>query len=159
MQAAACRTVTISQFLFTTRFANWHLSLPNKSNLAFFKGVWQWKLSFGIKWWNASRNHVCNLIENRVGDFKALYRQNGKSYKKTSTETAHPQTFRYKMECISRTENTCRNLQLCHRRWSLPFTYQNLGNFRGFYSQNGKLHKKVNSTWAHHRPFSNRWKA
>jgi len=30
---------------------------------------------------------------------------------------------------------------------------QNLGNFRGFYSENGKSHKKVDLRWGHHWPF------
>jgi len=34
------------------------VSLPNKSDLAFFEGVRQWKLSFGTKWWwKASGNN------------------------------------------------------------------------------------------------------
>jgi len=44
LHVVACRTVA-------TRFANWHFSQANKSNLAVFKCVWQWKLSFGTKWW------------------------------------------------------------------------------------------------------------
>jgi len=44
----ACTTVRIKQSLFETRFANWHFSLPNKSNLAFFEGVWQRKISVGL---------------------------------------------------------------------------------------------------------------
>jgi len=31
-------TVTIRQSLFPTKCANWHFSLPNTSDLAFFKG-------------------------------------------------------------------------------------------------------------------------
>jgi len=33
-----------------SRIANWHLKMPNKSNLAFLKVVWQWKFGFGIFW-------------------------------------------------------------------------------------------------------------
>jgi len=33
-------------------------SYINKSNLAFFKGISQWKLLFGTKWWKASGNHT-----------------------------------------------------------------------------------------------------
>jgi len=42
--------IKISPSVSTTKFANQHLSVPNRSNLAFFKGVWQSKLSFGTKW-------------------------------------------------------------------------------------------------------------
>jgi len=54
MHAETCMTATITQSVFTTRFANWHFSLPNKSNLAFSKGVWKSELLFGTKWWKAS---------------------------------------------------------------------------------------------------------
>jgi len=46
MHVVACKTVTVTKSLFATRFANWHFLMPN---LAFFKGAWQWKLSFGTK--------------------------------------------------------------------------------------------------------------
>ena len=54
---------SINQSLFATRFVNSRFSLPNKSNSAFLKGVWMWKLSFGTKWWKASGNRVRNFIE------------------------------------------------------------------------------------------------
>jgi len=143
------RTVTIDQPLFTTRLANWHLSLPTKSNLEFLKGVWQWKLSFCTKWWKASGNRVRNVIKNGVGDFKVLYRQDGKWFKRTSTENTLDLLL-YKTECISRTEHTCSSNT---GERSLPFTYRNLGKSRCFYSLNGKSHKKSFSGWAHRWPF------
>ena len=35
-QPVGLSQLTTNQFLFATRFANWHFSLPNKSNLGFF---------------------------------------------------------------------------------------------------------------------------
>ena len=80
-----------------------------------------------------------NVIKNGVGDFKVLYRQNGKSFKKTSTENTLDLLL-YKTECISLTEHTCSSNT---GERSLPFTYRNLSKFRYFYSLNGKSHKKV----------------
>ena len=81
----AYRTLTISQSVFATRFTNWHFSLPNKLNLAFFK-------AFGNENYHSvlscekHGNRVPSVIEiskiGCMGHFNALKRQNGKSYKK-----------------------------------------------------------------------------
>jgi len=76
MHAVACKTVTVSQSQFATRFANWHFfSLPNKSNLAFSKAFGSENYRFAL----SGEKHLATAFapskfrkKNTVGDFNAL---------------------------------------------------------------------------------------
>jgi len=43
LTSTSCHTDNVTH----SRVANWHFKMPNNSNLAFLKGVWQWKFGFG----------------------------------------------------------------------------------------------------------------
>jgi len=78
-----------SQSLLATRFANWHLSQPNKSSLAFFKGVWQWKLSIGTSIFNfirRNKNDSSKTIIKRKKTRKNKINQNKQSITNTDTK-------------------------------------------------------------------------
>ena len=132
------RTLTISQSVFATRFTNWHFSLPNKSNLAFFKAFGNenyHSVLSGEKHGNCVPSVIKISKIGCMGHFSALKRQKVSRTKKTLGERA----FRYKMERKRQAENTCSSV--IRHRW-LTFSYRNLGNFKGFNSPNGKSHKK-----------------
>jgi len=117
MHAVALRTVTINQVAF---------SLPVKSNLAIFKGVWQWNYCLLL----SGEKHLATVFATswKIGwvNSKPCI---GKTLSRTRKLPQKGHTFRpsAKMQCISRTENTCRNLYSCvTEERSLTLTYRNL---------------------------------
>jgi len=124
MHAVTCRTVTISQSVFATRFANWHRSLPNQSNFCSenyrlalndekrpgFRCLSS--LRFVKLIFKRIRNRIRSVIEmSKIGRVTSNS-CNGKTVSRTKNfrRKAHRSTCRYKMECINRTKNTCHNL-------------------------------------------------